>query len=101
MNQYWAIVSRDTAEAPRLRKEHLKDHLSYAETIIDRIAVGGPLRQGDGPDHGSLIVLKVASEAEARGILEGDPYFRAGVWEDIRILPFRGVVGEWVGGKSW
>jgi uncharacterized protein len=98
---YWAVISRDSADAPTLRKTHLAAHLHYAENVMDRIAVGGPFREGDGPDFGSLIVLKVESEAEARGILEADPYFRAGVWERAEILPFRPVVGEWVGGKTW
>jgi uncharacterized protein YciI len=99
--QYWAIVSQDSADAPALRKAHLAAHLAYAESVAGRIAVGGPLRDGDGADHGSLIILSVASEAEARAILEDDPYFRAGVWEECQILPFRAVIGEWVGGKTW
>ena len=95
------IMSRDAADASALRKEHLADHLRYAEDVMDKIAAGGPLRGEDGHDHGSLIVLKVDSEAEARAILEADPYFRAGVWETSEVLPFRPVIGDWVGGKAW
>jgi uncharacterized protein len=97
----YAVISRDTPDAGRLRAEHLQAHLAYAESIIDMIAVGGPFRDGAGPFLGSLIVLKVDSEAEARAILEADPYFRAGVWTDTQIQPFRAVIGEWVGGKAW
>lgn len=95
------IWSRDAADAPTLRKEHLADHLRYAETVMDKIAAGGPLRGADGVDHGSVIVLKAESEAEARAVLEADPYYRAGVWKSSEILPFKPVIGEWVGGKSW
>lgn len=98
---YWTVYSRDSEDAPMLRKEHLAAHLEYAACIMDRIAVGGPLREGDAPDFGSLIVLKTDSEAEAREILEADPYYQAGVWERSEILPFRPVIGEWVGGKVW
>lgn len=101
MMGYWTVYSRDSADAPALRKEHLAAHLEYAASIMDRIAVGGPLREGDAPDFGSLIVLKADSEAEARAILEADPYFQAGVWEQSDIHPFRPVIGEWVGGKAW
>lgn len=96
----YAVYSRDAADAARLRTEHLEAHLAYAETILDRIAVGGPLREGD-TFFGSLIVLRVDSEAEARAILEADPYFKAGVWGEIEIRPFRAVIGDWVGGKTW
>jgi hypothetical protein len=98
---YWSVYSWDAPNAPALRKEHLAAHLQYAESILDRIAVGGPLRAGNGPDLGSLIVLKAESEAEARSILEADPYYRAGVWERSEIRPFRPVIGEWVGGRNW
>ena len=96
----WAIWSDDTPEAPRLRQEHLAAHLAYAETILDKIAVGGPLR-GDDAFLGSLIILRVDSEAAARDILKHDPYYRAGVWTNTQIAPFRAVIGDWVGGKTW
>jgi uncharacterized protein len=98
---YWAVMCWDSVDAPMLRKAHLANHLRYAESVMDRIAVGGPLREGDGPDFGSLIVLKADHEADARSVLEADPYFTAGVWERTEIFPFRAVIGEWVGGKTW
>jgi hypothetical protein len=100
-HSYWAIYSWDSCEAPALRREHLKAHLDYAARIIDKIAVGGPLREGNEPDFGSLIVLKADSEREAQAILEADPYYQAGVWERSEIRPFRPVIGEWVGGRNW
>ena len=96
----WAVWSDDTPDAGALRQAHLAAHLAYAETIIDKIAVGGPLRAGDA-FLGSLILLRVESEAAARNILEADPYYRAGVWTNTRIAPFRAVIGDWVGGKTW
>jgi uncharacterized protein len=96
----YAIYSWDSDDAQRLRAEHLAAHLAYAETVIDRIAIGGPLREGD-RYFGSLIILQAESETEARAVLEADPYFQAGVWAESEILPFRAVIGEWIGGKSW
>lgn len=98
---YWAVFSWDSPDAPQLRKEHLAAHLDYAAAIIDRIAVGGPLRVDGEPDFGSLIVLKADSEEEARALQEADPYFKAGVWERAEIRPFKPVIGDWVGGKTW
>lgn len=99
--EYWVIYSTDSADAPTLRKQHLQAHLEYAANIIDRIAVGGPLREGDAPDFGSLIIVKTNSEEDAKMLLETDPYYQAGVWERSEIRPFRPVIGDWIGGKAW
>lgn len=100
-NEYWSIYSTDSINAPALRKQHLNAHLDYAAGIIDRIAVGGPLRASGGPDYGSLIIIRASSEDDARAVLEADPYYQAGVWEKSEIRPFRPVIGEWIGGKAW
>jgi uncharacterized protein len=63
--------------------------------------VAGPLRTADGPTIGSLLVYKAASEAQARALLEADPYFRADIWASVEIQPFWAVAGDWVGGKTW
>lgn len=97
----WAIWSRDSDDAERLRAEHLQAHLAYAAGLGDRIMVGGPLRGGDGRFEGSMIVLGASDAAAARAVLEADPYFKAGVWADTEIRPFRAVIGRWVGGKTW
>ena len=93
---------RDDGTAAQLRAAHLDAHLSYIETILDRIRVAGPAYDADGQAVvGSLLVFAVASVEEARALVAGDPYHRAGVWADIDIRPFKGVAGAWVGGKSW
>lgn len=97
---HYAVISWDAPEAGALRAEHLAAHLAYAETVLDRIAVGGPMRDGDAY-FGSLIILKADNEVDARAVLEADPYFKAGVWARTEIRPFRAVIGEWVGGKTW
>jgi len=87
------------AEAPR--REHLAAHLAYVEKVMDRLLLAGPLKDAEGLVVGSLIVLGVATEAEARQLLDGDPYFRAGVWQDVRLERFLPVAGTLVGGRNW
>ena len=96
-----AVILWDGPDAPRLRQERLAAHLAYVETVADRLLVGGPFKRADGAFAGSLLVMDVGTEAEARAILEADPYFQAGVWADVRIEPFRPVIGTWIGGKVW
>ena len=36
-----------------------------------------------------------------RALMRADPYYDAGIWDEINLFEFRGVVGDWVGGKQW
>lgn len=101
MSNLYAVISRDTADAERRRAEARDAHFAHIETILDKVAVAGPLKDAAGRFTGSLVVLRADSEAEARAILESDPYYRAGVWEDIRIEAFTAAAGDWIGGKIW
>jgi len=101
MSGYYAIITRDKPGAAATRMEKLKEHLAHIETALDRLAVAGPLRDEAGGFTGSLLVVKADSAAEARALLEADPYFRADIWSDIEIRAFNAAAGDWVGGKTW
>ncbi len=101
MSGLYAIVSHDAPGAEAIRAEHRAAHFAHIDTILDKVAVAGPLKDAEGRFTGSLVVLHVADEAEARRILEADPYFKAGVWTDIRIEAFTAAAGRWIGGKVW
>lgn len=98
----YVIVGRDAADSAARRQEHLAQHLEFVERSIDRILVAGPLRDpATGTNVGSLYVLAVDSEADARRLLESDPYWRAGVWASVTVEAFMGAAGTWVGGLAW
>lgn len=101
MSGYYAIITRDKPGAAATRMEKLKEHLAHIETALERLAVAGPLRDEAGGFTGSLLVVKADSAAEARALLEADPYFRADIWSDIEIRAFNAAAGDWVGGKTW
>lgn len=96
----FAFYCRDGENSAALREKLLADHLAYVEAAIEKIAVAGPLKQGE-KTVGSLLVIKAEDEAEARETFEGDPYFAAGVWQSIKVDHFLGVAGDWVGGVAW
>lgn len=87
------------SEGPRERE--MQGHLRFIESNIDRIAVAGPRADAGRPIDGSVLVVRAGSADDARALLEGDPYFRAGVWARIDIHPFRAVCGTFVGGTTW
>ena len=90
---------RDTAA---LRIDEKDRHFAYIESILDQLLVAGPLKAAPGDPYGaSLFVYAVDTEAEARVLLENDPYFRAGIYGDVRFEAFQPAAGEWIGGKIW
>ena len=96
------VVCLDAPESQAARKAATPAHLLWVESMLDRIALAGPLYSDDGARMiGSLYVFKTDSLAEARAWLESDPFHAAGVWADVRLRPFLPAAGERVGGKVW
>jgi uncharacterized protein YciI len=98
----YLAMCEDNPGAAVLREEHLHEHLAYVETVMDRIRVAGPLREDDGDSvGGSCFIYRGASLDEARGLLEDDPYFRAGIYASVRWFRLNPAAGQWVGGRNW
>ena len=55
--------------------------------------MAGPFLNEAGEMTGSLIVLEVASLAEARAWAAADPYAKAGLFEEVRIQEWKKVIG--------
>lgn len=101
MSRHFMILAWDRPNSADARATARDAHFAHIETIIDRIAVAGPLKGPTGSNIGSLFVLDVGSAHEAEDVLRSDPYFRADIWEKWEIHPFLPAAGEWVGGKIW
>ena len=97
-----SIYCKDAPGGAKARESKLKEHLGHIETIEEKIKVAGPVMGADaeGP-VASLLVVEVDSLDEATAMLHADPYYQAGVWQEVNIQEFKGVVGSWVGGKKW
>ena len=97
-----SVYCKDAPDSAAPRQDKLAGHLQHIEAIEDSIKVAGPVM---GPDEdgpiASLLIFEVDSLDEAAAMLHADPYYRAGVWQEINIQEFKGVVGSWVGGKTW
>ncbi len=97
-----SLYCKDTANSQYARQEKLNEHLRYIEKIISKIKVAGPLFDDTENNMiGSLLIVEADSPEQAIELLEGDPYYKAGVWAEVKAAPFKGVAGEWVGGKNW
>jgi uncharacterized protein YciI len=99
------VYCRDAQGAEALRKNHLAEHLAYIETILDEIAVAGPLRTEPGKDMrhmvGSCLIFHTDDQDAARDLFFNDPYYKAGIFESAEFTHLAGAAGSWVGGKTW
>ena len=96
------VICTDAPDGEEKRALHLRDHLAYIETILEHIAVAGPLVEREsGAYRDSCFIYQAASEEDALQLLRDDPYCRGGVYQDWKIRELRGVAGRWVGGKNW
>ena len=98
----WLVICRDIADSEALRRQHLQSHLAYVETIMDQVAVAGPLAsQPQGALTGSCFIYRTDDRAAAESLLHNDPYYRAGLYRDVQFQALRPAAGTWVGGATW
>ena len=92
-------LCEDIDDSADLREQVLQAHLDYVEQHGEKIAVAGPL--GDKPYRASLFLYAVEEKSLAESLLHHDPYYRAGLYRQVRLEHFRPALGTWVGGKQW
>lgn len=101
----FAFICTDDGNQDTVRSEHLIEHLRYVESNLDKVVIAGPCAPSDPDDgrqfQGSIMVYEAETEAEARAMFDGDPYVKNGVWSKVRMMPFKPVAGQMIGGKTW
>jgi uncharacterized protein YciI len=89
---YIALICTDKANALETRKSNRDAHLAYiAETGV--VAMAGPLLNDAAEMAGSLVILNVEDKAAAESWAANDPYAKAGLFSDVRIQPWKKVIG--------
>ncbi|WP_366555591.1 YciI family protein [Aquibaculum sediminis] len=88
----FALICHDKPNQLELRMQHRPDHLAYLDAHADQLVYAGPLLDEDeSAPAGSLLVLDVPDRGSAEAFASGDPYARAGLFREVRILPTRQV----------
>ena len=92
---YFAIQCLDKDGHSDIRAENRPAHLDYLKANERRVLAAGPLldRSGKHP-IGSLLIMEFDDEAEAQAFAASDPYNTAGLFEEVRIRPWRKVLPE-------
>ncbi len=87
----YAIICTDNEGAIETRKANRDRHLAYLDA--SPIVLAGPFQDEAEAMTGSLIVLDVATRAEAEAWAANDPYAEAGLFQKVRIEEFKKVIG--------
>jgi uncharacterized protein YciI len=87
-----ALICRDRPGALAVRMENRPAHVDYLKAT-GVVEMAGPFLNEAREMTGSLIVLEVASLAEARAWAAADPYAKAGLFEEVRIQEWKKVIG--------
>jgi len=96
------VICQDGDKAQTLRKQHLQAHFSYIESILDKLAVAGPINQQQtGHYDGSCFVYDTDDIQEAKQLFANDPYAKVGVYLSHSFATFMPAAGKWIGGKIW
>lgn len=87
-----ALIARDNDGALQTRLDNRAAHLSYIEET-GVVTQAGPLLDDAGAMIGSLVILEVNDLAAAQDWAANDPYAKAGLFQDVELIPWKKVVG--------
>lgn len=92
-----SVYCIDADDAGMRRQENKQAHFDHIDTIRHKIKVAGPILGEDGKTAvSSLLIFEVEDITEAENLMQRDPYYQAGVWKELKVQHFNGVVGSWV-----
>jgi len=97
---YYAIISEDIPNSLELRMSARPAHLDRLKALANegRLLMAGPHPAIDAEDPaeagftGSLVVAEFASLEAAQAWADADPYIEAGVYQSVKVKPFKKVL---------
>ncbi|RKF17224.1 YciI family protein [Roseovarius spongiae] len=85
------LMARDKPGALQIRVDNRDAHLAYIEKT-GVVAQAGPLLDEGGEMAGSLVVLDVPDMAAAEAWAEDDPYARADLFAEVKLIAWKKVI---------
>jgi uncharacterized protein YciI len=83
----------DKAGHGNVRTETRPAHVDYLKSNLDRLMLAGPMTSDDGATMlGSVLIIEAADRAAAEAFAAGDPYAKAGLFENVTIKAFKKVL---------
>ncbi len=87
---HFVITCIDKAGQPELRQANRPDHINHLVKHEDCIVAAGPTLDGETP-NGSVLIMEFDDLDGAQAFADGDPYYKAGVFESVSIKPWKKV----------
>ncbi|WP_120500500.1 YciI family protein [Roseovarius sp. EL26] len=86
-----ALIGQDKAGALQTRLDNRDAHVAYLkETGV--VSQAGPLLDEDGQMSGSLVILDVQDMAVAQAWADNDPYAKAGLFAEVKLIAWKKVI---------
>lgn len=99
------VLAYDVADTPKalaLRDQFMEGHLGHMEANWTRYVSAGPMRTDDGKGFvGSMFLLRARDRADVNALMQGDPYFRCGLYGRVEVVPTVIAIGTAIGGRIW
>ncbi|MFQ3364003.1 MAG: hypothetical protein ACI883_000974 [Candidatus Azotimanducaceae bacterium] len=87
----YVLICQDKPNSSELRQSVRPKHLEYLGTQEVRFA--GPMLTDDQSAMvGSIVFIVAESLAEAQTIADNDPYYLAGLFENVSVRPFKQAI---------
>ena len=87
-----ALNARDKPGALQTRLDNRTAHLEHIDSS-GVVFQAGPLLDDSGAMCGSLVILDVETMVQAQDWAAADPYARAGLFENVELIPWKKVIG--------
>lgn len=87
------MLGRDRGDAGDFPAELDEQHWAYLDDYADRLIARGPTLSGAGEHTGSVHVVRLGDLATAIAFAHDEPYWRAGLYEHLEVVPFRNLLG--------
>ncbi len=86
------IHSVDKPDHAEVRARTRAAHLEYMKGLADKVLVAGPTLADEGDAMtGSVFIIEAEDRQAAEAFAEGDPYYQAGLFESVTIMPWKKV----------
>ena len=77
----------DKVDAYDIRVKYLDEHLAWLDQNKEKVSIGGSLRAALGePPVGGLWIVEAVDKGEIEALVQGDPFWTAGLRQNIEIL---------------
>jgi len=88
----YAIIAQDRPDGAEIRRDRRPEHLDYLDANKHLLLAAGAQFADDGTTPvGSILLIDVDDRAAAEQFAANDPFSQAGLFESVKIVPWRKV----------